>query len=506
MQGGERVTQGYEQGQQDESRPRHSGAPWPLVERRTQARPLELGSPLLRLPRQAQPPDVEPVRRVLAVERRSGAWWRSRVLLADLVGVVLLLPGGRDSGAWLAVVLLWCAVLAALVISTSDDEWARGRAVLVWGGTLVLVSGFAGYAAQVELPRFQLLVALPSAVLLSWVVRTFPRRRTHRRVVLVGSPHAVAPTRALLAREDDVTVVGICVPAPNAAPSTINGVPVVGDLDELAPTVWRGGVDVVVVCSTPETSGPVLRRVVWDLEGSGVEVLVAPGIVELGPGRLRVTTLSGLPLLGISDPTERWLARSCKHAFDRAAAAVGLLLLSPLLLVVGLAVRSTTPGPALFRQSRVGQDGRIFTLWKFRSMHVDAEERLSRLRADNKHSTGPLFKVESDPRVTPLGRVLRRTSVDELPQLVNVLLGHMSLVGPRPPLPREVATYADAVPRRLMVRPGLTGLWQVCGRSDLSWDESARLDLWYVENWSFALDLSILRRTASAVVHGRGAY
>ena len=499
------MTQGFEQGRQDVHRP-HAGAPWPLVERRTEARPLELGSPLLHLPRQVQRPDAQPVRRVLAVERRSGAWWRSRVLLCDLVGVVFLVSGGRDSGPWLAVVLLWCAVLAGLAVSTSDDESARGRAVLSWGGALLVGSAFAGYAVDVDLARTQVLLALPSAVLLSWTVRSFPRRRVDRRVVLVGSPDAVAPTRALLAREDDVAVVGICVPAPSSAPSSISGVPVVGDLDELAPTVWRGGVDVVVVCCTPETSGPVLRKVVWDLEGSGVPVLVAPGIVELGPGRLRVTTLGGLPLLGISDPTERWLARSCKHAFDRSAAAVGLLLLSPLLLAVGLAVRSTTAGPALFRQARVGQDGRTFTLWKFRSMHVDAEERLARLRAHNKHAAGPLFKVADDPRVTPLGRVLRRTSVDELPQLVNVLLGHMSLVGPRPPLPREVETYADAVPRRLMVRPGLTGLWQVSGRADLSWDESARLDLWYVENWSFALDLSILRRTASAVVHGRGAY
>jgi lipopolysaccharide/colanic/teichoic acid biosynthesis glycosyltransferase len=139
-------------------------------------------------------------------------------------------------------------------------------------------------------------------------------------------------------------------------------------------------------------------------------------------------------------------------------------------------------------------------------MHADAEARLTRLLGENKHWHGPLFKAERDPRVTACGRALRRTSLDELPQLVNVLLGHMSLVGPRPPLPGEVAKYSDAVPRRLMVRPGLTGLWQVSGRSDLSWDESARLDLWYVENWSFLLDLSILRRTVRAVLRGRGAY
>jgi exopolysaccharide biosynthesis polyprenyl glycosylphosphotransferase len=501
------VTQGQEDGRLSHESPRQAGAPWPLVERRAQPRTPEPGGALPRIPRQGvERTLVTPVRRVLAVDQPSGAWWRSQVLLGDLLGVVVLLVPTADHERRIAVAVAWCMVLAGVAVSAREEHSASGRLVLAWGGGLVLACASLSYATGAPLPRDQVLLALPLATLLSAGTRTYPRRRRRQRVVLVGSPEAVAPTSTLLGREPDLTVVGVCCPSPAAAPGSIGGAPVVGDFDELAPTVWRGGVDAVVVCSTPETSGPVLRRVVWDLEGSGVPVLVAPGIVELGPGRLRVTTLGGLPLLGITDPTQRRVALLCKHALDRVAAGVGLVLILPLLLAIGMAVRWTTPGPALFRQTRVGQDGREFILLKFRSMHVDAEARLTKLLGENKHAEGPLFKAEHDPRVTGWGSFLRRTSLDELPQLVNVLLGQMSLVGPRPPLPREVATYSDAVPRRLMVRPGLTGLWQVSGRADLTWDESARLDLWYVENWSFLLDLSILRRTFRAVLRARGAY
>jgi lipopolysaccharide/colanic/teichoic acid biosynthesis glycosyltransferase len=175
-------------------------------------------------------------------------------------------------------------------------------------------------------------------------------------------------------------------------------------------------------------------------------------------------------------------------------------------MAVALVVRTSTPGPVLFSQVRVGKDSRQFRIWKFRTMHVDAEQRRADVERDNVHGDEVLFKIPRDPRVTPVGRWLRRFSLDELPQLVNVLLGQMSLVGPRPPLPSEVARYGDGVHRRLLVKPGLTGLWQIRGRSDLSWDESIRLDLRYVENWSLALDLMIIWKTFAAVLGGRGAY
>ena len=176
------------------------------------------------------------------------------------------------------------------------------------------------------------------------------------------------------------------------------------------------------------------------------------------------------------------------------------------MVAIGLAVRATSPGPALFGQTRVGRHGREFTIWKFRSMQDGAEQRIGELLADNDHGDELLFKIQRDVRITPLGARLRRWSLDELPQLINVLRGEMSLVGPRPPLPTEVGQYDDDVRRRLLVTPGMTGPWQVGGRSELSWDASIRLDLRYVEDWSLWLDLRLLCQTFSAVLRGRGAY
>lgn len=194
-----------------------------------------------------------------------------------------------------------------------------------------------------------------------------------------------------------------------------------------------------------------------------------------------------------------------KNALDRTGALFGLLALAPLLLAVALSVRLSSRGPVFHRQVRQGQHNRPFTMWKFRTMVPDAEQLKAQLAVVNEVD-GPLFKMRSDPRVTPVGRMLRRTSIDELPQLVNVLLGHMSLVGPRPPLPEEASRYDEREHRRLTVKPGLTGLWQVSGRSDLSWQETVSLDLWYVDNWSVAADMGLLARTVRAVTDGRGAY
>jgi exopolysaccharide biosynthesis polyprenyl glycosylphosphotransferase len=195
-----------------------------------------------------------------------------------------------------------------------------------------------------------------------------------------------------------------------------------------------------------------------------------------------------------------------KEVSDRLLALVAVIVLMPLLVVISAIVRFSSPGPALFRQTRVGRDGRTFRMLKFRSMFVDAESRLAELSSENLYRAGPLFKVHDDPRITRAGRVLRRYSLDELPQLLNVIAGHMSLVGPRPPLPSEVVQYEDDARRRLLVKPGMTGLWQVSGRNDLDWADSVRLDLRYVENWSPALDLLILWKTAAVVFRGSGAY
>jgi exopolysaccharide biosynthesis polyprenyl glycosylphosphotransferase len=308
-------------------------------------------------------------------------------------------------------------------------------------------------------------------------------------------------------RHCGMQVVGACVPQPAAADLLrAEGVPVLGDLSAAAGVVRSLRADAVAVTCSSETAAVYLRRLSWDLEGSGVELLVAPGLMEVAGPRMHMRPFIGLPLVHVEEPEFTGPKRLVKNLLDRMGAMVVLLLTAPVLACIALAVRLDSPGPVLFRQQRVGQGGRAFTMLKFRTMVADAESRREALRSRNQNSDGLLFKVTGDPRVTRVGRVLRRYSLDEIPQLLNVVSGRMSLVGPRPPLPEEVALYDDSVARRLLVKPGLTGLWQVSGRSDLTWEEAVRLDLRYVENWSLALDIQILWKTVSAVVRAEGAY
>ena len=276
------------------------------------------------------------------------------------------------------------------------------------------------------------------------------------------------------------------------------------DLDAVAALALNGRYDAVSVGQAPGWTPRRLQQLAWDLEGSRTQLVVDPGLMEIAGPRLHVANVDGLPLLRLTHPTFAGVPLLLKGAIDRLAALGILLLIWPALLGLAIVVRADG-GPAFFRQTRVGRGGREFQVFKFRSMVVDAEQRLVDLRAQNE-GAGLLFKMKDDPRVTPIGRVLRRYSLDELPQLFNVLAGSMSLVGPRPPLPREVEGYERAAARRLLVKPGITGLWQVSGRSDLSWEQTVRLDLRYVENWTLALDALILLKTVRAVVFGGGAY
>lgn len=296
-------------------------------------------------------------------------------------------------------------------------------------------------------------------------------------------------------------VVGAC--APHDGIGDVEGVPVLGDFSDVALAVGQVHADTVAVLACPEMDGVALRRLAWRLEKTDTDLVVAPALMEVAGPRITIRPAAGLPLLHVDHPEISGLRQVVKNLFDRVGAGMLLAALLPLLVGVAAAVRASGSGPALFRQTRVGRDGAEFTIYKFRTMRADAERRKITLSSDGQ---GPLFKIKNDPRVTPLGAWLRRHSLDELPQLINVLLGHMSLVGPRPPLPEEVAGYGDDVRRRLLVKPGMTGLWQVSGRSDLSWEESVRLDLRYVESWSLMLDLQILWKTWSAVARGAGAY
>jgi exopolysaccharide biosynthesis polyprenyl glycosylphosphotransferase len=391
------------------------------------------------------------------------------------------------------------------------------RVVRAFVGLTAAVA-FISYATKAELARGYVVLALPLAAAMSLVGRYAVRKRVHhlRRsghymfdLVLVGGEHSVVDLVTQLRSEpyNGLRVVGACLPVDcDGELLAPLGVPVLGAIDDVATVAREAGVDTVAVTSCPEMYGARLRRLAWDLEGTDIDLVVSPGLIEVAGPRLHIRPVSGLPLVHVEEPEFAGGRRVVKAAVDRTAAAFLLLLIAPVLLSIAAAIRLTSRGPAFFRQTRIGKDGREFTMIKFRTMVVDAEARRAALAADNERAEGLLFKIRNDPRITPLGRILRKYSVDELPQIINVLTGSMSLVGPRPPLPEEVALYGDDVRRRLLVKPGVTGLWQISGRSDLTWDESVRLDLRYVENWSLTLDLMILWKTAFTVLRGAGAY
>jgi exopolysaccharide biosynthesis polyprenyl glycosylphosphotransferase len=396
------------------------------------------------------------------------------------------------------------------VVSSGSVEYAR----VVHAGTgALLVLALTEVALRDYRLQLVTLVVLPVSVVAVLAGRGAARIVRHRRrrrgiglapALAVGSPESVADLvrRTRRAPEHGWTVVAACTPAGRGECA---GVPVIGDLDAAAERARWAGVEVVAVGAAPGWTGRRLHELAWALEGTELDLVVDPGLMEIAGPRLHMAPVDGLPMIRLTQPTFRGAGWVWKSLVDRVVAAAALVVLAPALLLVAAAIVLDDRGPVFFRQERVGRDGSRFSMVKFRSMVVDAEARRAHLVAVDEGS-GPLFKMRRDPRVTRVGALLRRTSLDELPQLFNVVAGSMSLVGPRPPLPAEVAQYADDARRRLLVRPGMTGLWQVSGRSDLSWEETVRLDLRYVENWSPGLDIHILARTVAAVVTGRGAY
>ncbi|MCU1474851.1 MAG: hypothetical protein JWQ92_2919 [Amnibacterium sp.] len=273
----------------------------------------------------------------------------------------------------------------------------------------------------------------------------------------------------------------------------------------LADTVRATGARAVIVAGELPGGREQVQNLGWQLENSRTELILVSRLTDVAGPRIHMRPVEGLPMLHVDLPQYAGVNHSVKRGIDVVLAGVAFLLLSPVLGIVALAVLLDSPGPVLFRQERIGLAGERFTMFKFRSMVVDAEARLTDLARRNEGS-GLLFKMRDDPRVTRVGAVIRRFSLDELPQLFNVLNGSMSLIGPRPPLPREVAAYEGRVNRRLLIKPGITGLWQVSGRSNLSWEESVKLDLYYVENWSVVTDFVILLKTVRAVLRKDGAY
>jgi exopolysaccharide biosynthesis polyprenyl glycosylphosphotransferase len=416
--------------------------------------------------------------------------------------------------------VLWLAAMCVArayeprFLTVGYEEFQR---VLIAAVAVIATVGTFSWATKAEVARGYVIIALPLATLLTLLGRYSARKFVHHRrragdfmsdVLLVGHGRAAAD----LARQmrDDahhgMRIVGACVPNGSLSEElAATGIPVLGSFDDVDKLVPKTGADAVAVLACPEMDGPALRHLSWNLARSGIDLFVAPALMDVTGPRIAIRPVCGLPLLHVDEPVLTGGRRIAKACVDRIVSAASLLILLPLLVAIGLAVRFTSPGPALFRQTRVGFHGRGFTVLKFRTMTRDAEALRTTVSHLNVHSTGHLFKVENDPRVTPLGRWLRRTSLDELPQLVNVLLGQMSLVGPRP-LPTTDTPYDGEARRRLFVKPGLTGLWQISGRANLEWEEAVRLDLRYVENWSLALDALIVWKTLFVVAKRSGAF
>ncbi|GAA4773134.1 sugar transferase [Actinomycetospora chlora] len=416
--------------------------------------------------------------------------------------------------------LLWLAAMSAArayearFLSVGFEEFRRVLAAAV---AVIATVATVSWATKAETARGYVLVALPLATALTLLGRYLLRKWVHRErrrgfalsdVLLVGHASTGAELVRQMRRDPHhgMRIVGACVPGGGDTPDLAAlGVPVLGGFEDVDLAVRLTSADAVAVLPCPEMDGAALRVLSWSLARSGIDLLVASALLDVAGPRIAIRPVCGLPLLHVDEPQLAGGRRVAKALLDRLVALVALVVLSPLLLAIALAIRLSSPGPAIFRQARAGWHGREFTMWKFRTMVRDAEAQRPGLDALNRHGTGELFKISADPRVTRIGRWLRRTSLDELPQLVNVLLGQMSLVGPRP-LPVTDRRYEGEARRRLFVKPGLTGLWQINGRSDLDWEESVRLDLRYVEQWSLALDALIIWKTVFAVARGRGAY
>ena len=422
-----------------------------------------------------------------------------------------VLASGFFIGTWL-VLLVFFGSYQLHVFGAGTEEFKLVVNASFFTGALVATTAFL---MQYPLSRGFFVLLFPIGVVLLVIGRLLARRGLQRlrvaghfneRVLLVGTPGYIDEIHTVLAREKwlGYQVMGCLVPRDYAGlETTSNGVAVLGHSEAVRAVVDDLNPDIVFFTAGAVSSSTALRRLAWELEDhANVQIIVAPNVTDVSSERISVRPVAGLPLMHLGRSRSQLATNDFKRAFDIVGASLILALVGPLLLGLMLWVRIHDDGPALFRQTRVGRQGIDFTCLKLRSMSVDAEQRLAELETRDH----VLFKSHDDPRMTKPGRFIRRFSLDELPQLWNVLRGEMSLVGPRPPLPTEVELYEDDMLRRLNVLPGMTGLWQVSGRSDLSWEDTVRLDLYYVDNWSMVQDLLILARTVSAVMSSRGAY
>jgi exopolysaccharide biosynthesis polyprenyl glycosylphosphotransferase len=419
----------------------------------------------------------------------------------------------------------WLAALAIFrtrsrrIIGAGAEEYRR-----VWLATVSVFGAVAIVSTlfKLDIARGYLMIALPVGVVLLLGGRYFARhvvannRKRHEtcmtRVLVVGNPPAVRDLARSLARDPRAgyQVVGACVPGHYFRQTIdvpqVGTIPVYGDEAKVLSALSDTGSHAVAITATERLDSRRIRDLSWQLEKLDVDLMVAPGVVDVAGPRLTMRPVAGLPLIHVEKPQYNGAKRFEKRAFDVVFSGAVLLLTLPILLVIAAAVKFTSRGPVFYLSERIGLDGKPFQMVKFRTMVDGADTMVDSLKDLNESDGGVLFKIRQDPRVTPVGKFLRKYSIDELPQFINVLKRDMSVVGPRPPLAREVVAYDDHVKRRLLVRPGITGLWQVSGRSDLSWEDSVRLDLFYVENWSMMADFVIVFKTVKTMIAPSGAY
>ncbi|RJO75609.1 sugar transferase [Nocardia panacis] len=401
------------------------------------------------------------------------------------------------------------------IIGNGPEEYRRLVAATM---RLFGLLAIASLVLRIEFARGYLAIALPAGMLALIANRQFWRKFAARRrrsgryltsVLVIGRRDSAQAIMRCFERDPSVGYCVVGVYTPNDAGAEFDGdgpnVPTIGLESTVVQAVRSTGADTVAVAATEELGAHGINDLLWQLAPLGIDLVVTPGVADIADQRLTIRPVANLPLLHIGKPQYDRAKSFGKSAFDVVFAAAALLAVWPVMAAAALAIKLTSPGPVFYRSERIGLDGEPFHMIKFRSMYQDADRKLDTLLSANE-GAGLLFKMRDDPRVTPVGRILRKYSLDELPQFINVIQGQMSIVGPRPPLRTEVARYDSKVRRRLLVKPGVTGLWQVSGRSDLSWDEAVRLDLSYIENWSMVQDLLIIKKTISAVARSEGAY
>ena len=481
-----------------------------------------------------------PMRHVVAAS--VAPWTRAvqtRLIVVDAVLIAVALtaaflarftlgfPGGggvRPTTAYVLIsLLLFPGWLIALAMERSRDLRIVGAGVTeyrrVFQATWKFFAVVAGvsYFLRFDLARGYVAIALPLGVALLLGGRYWGRRWLQGQrssgdclspLIVAGSRTGVHDLICELRANPHAgyVVVGACIPDGDRVQGTsIEGIPVLGDVLDVPAAVHQTGARSVAVGGCDSLTSTVVRNLGWELESTGTEMIVVPGLIDVAGPRVLVSPAEGLSLVHIDAPTFSGGKYLAKSVIDWLLAFVAVIVLAIPLVLVAVAVKVTSPGPVLYRQERIGRDGHPFQMLKFRSMRPGADAERAAL-ADLNEAAGPLFKMRDDPRVTRFGRYMRRYSIDELPQFFNVLRGDMALVGPRPQLPGEVAQYDGHASRRLLVKPGITGLWQVSGRSDLEWRVGLRKDVFYTENWTVFSDFVILAKTAKAIVAHKGAY